>query len=241
MKNLSIILCVVFWSATAFSQNTQNDSLSHIELTKAIEVYDHFIADEAPVYNGRQYIYFTYKMEGDPYFITGDYTKGQVNYSGRKYDSVPLMYDIARNQLVILAPDKKSAIVLENDFIDSFSLHGHHFIKLIQDYKQNLNNTGFYDVLYNGRIQLLAKRVKNIDEQIKGDAVVRIFYSKDRYYIHKDSVYYLVSNKKDVLSLFKDKAHDIKKYMRKHHLKFRRKNFEEPMIEVAAFYDQLTH
>ncbi|MGN6532335.1 MAG: hypothetical protein ACTHK0_11375 [Ginsengibacter sp.] len=241
MKNLLIILLALFGSVTAYSQSSQNDSLTNVQLKKAIELYDQFSADNAPVYNGRHYIYFTYKMEGDPYFITGNYTKGRVSYSGRKYDSVPLMYDVARNQLVILSPDKISAIILENDFIDSFSLHGHHFIKLLQDYKQNLNNSGFYDLLYNGHIQLLAKRAKNIDEQIKGDVLMRIFYTKDRYYVRKDSLYYLVSNKKDVFSLFKDKAHDIKKYMRKHHLKFRRKNFEEPMVEVVGFYDQLTH
>jgi len=241
MKNLLCLITMLFFANFSYSQSLQKDSLSDLKIKKAIDLYNHFSADNAPVYNGRQYIYLTYKMEGDPYFISGDFSKGWVNYSGRKYDSVPLMYDLARNQLVILSPNKISPIILENDFIDSFSLHEHHFIKLLQDYKQNLYNTGFYDLLYNGQIQLLVKRAKNIDEQIKGDAVVRIFYPKDRYYLHKDSLYYLVSNKKDVLHLFKDKAHDIKKYMRKHHLKLRRKNFEEPMVKVTEFYDQLTH
>ncbi|HEU5366557.1 MAG TPA: hypothetical protein VFU62_13555 [Hanamia sp.] len=241
MKTLLFLLYALFFANISYSQNVQKDSVSETQLKEAIQIYNHFSGDNAPIYNGRQYIYFTYKMEGDPYFISGNFVAGWVNYSHRKYDSVPLMYDLARNQLVILAPDKIYGIVLENDLIDSFSLHGHHFTKLLQDYKQNLNNTGFYDLLYNGQIQLLVKRVKNIDEQIKGDAVVRIFYSKDRYYVHKDSLYYLVSNKKDVLHLFKDKAHDLKKYMRKHHLKLRRKNFEEAMVKVTEFYDQLTH
>jgi hypothetical protein len=241
MKILLFVISALFCANISYSQNAQKDSLSDIQLKNAMEMYNHFSADNAPVYNGRQYIYLTYKMEGDPYFITGDFTKGWVNYSGRKYDSVPLMYDVARNQLVILAPDKMSSVILQNDFIDSFSLHQHHFIKLLQDYKQNLNNSGFYDVLYNGHVQLLAKRTKNIDEQIKGDVLLRIFSAKDRFYVHKDSLYYLVSNKKDVLRLFKDKAHEIKKYMRKHHLKFRRQNFEEPMVKVTEFYDQLTH
>lgn len=241
MKILLFIIAALFFTKLSFSQNVQKGSLSNVQMQNAIDLYNQFSADNAPVYNGRQYIYLTYKMEGDPYFITGEFKKGSINYSGRKYDSVPLMYDIARNQLVILAPDKISSVVLENDFIDSFTLHDHHFIKLLQDYKQNLNNSGFYDLLYNGNIQLLAKRVKNIDEQIKGDALVRIIYPKDRFYVHKDSLYYLVSNKKDVLRLFKDKSHEIKKYMRKHHLKFRRKNFEEPVVKVTEFYDQLTH
>ncbi len=241
MKILLLLISELFFANLSYSQNAQKDSLSDIQLKDAIDRYNHFSADNAPVYNGQQYIYLTYKMEGDPYFISGDFANGWVDYSGRKYDSVPLMYDVARNQLVILAPDKILPIILENDFIDSFSLRGHHFIKLLQDYKQNLSNSGFYDVLYNGHVQLLAKRAKEIDEEIKGDVLTRIFSPKDRFYVHKDSLYYLVSNKKDVLHLFKDKAHDIKKYMRKHHLKFRRKNFEEPIVMVTEFYDQLTH
>ncbi|HSV09597.1 MAG TPA: hypothetical protein VLI68_02440 [Hanamia sp.] len=241
MKTLLFLIPAFFFANLSYAQNAQKDSLSDVQIKNAIDFYNHFSADNAPVYNGRHYIYFSYKMEGDPYFITGDFTNGSVNYSGRNYDSLPLLYDLARNQLVVLSQNKLFPIVLENDFIDSFSLHGHHFIKLLQDYRQNLNNTGFYDLLYNGNVQLLAKRAKNIDEQIKGDVLIRIFYSKDRFYVHKDSLYYLVSNKKDVLNLFKDKAHEIKKYMRKHHLKFRRKNFEEPIIKVTEFYDQLTH
>ena len=241
MKILLFLIASFLGANFSYSQTSQKDSLSDLQIKDAIDVYNHFSADNAPVYNGSAYIYFTYKMEGDPYFLTGNFTDGWVNYSGRKYDSVLLMFDLARNQLVILAPDKISSIILENDLIDSFSLHGHHFIKLLQDYKQNLNNSGFYDLLYNGRIQLLAKRAKIIDEQIKDNALIRIFSPKDRFYVHKDSLYYLVSNKKDVLHLFKDKAHDIKKYMRKHHLKFRRKNFEEPIVKVTEFYDQLTH
>ena len=241
MKILLFLIASFFGANFCYSQSSQKDSLSDLQIKDAIDLYNHFSADNAPVYNGSAYIYFTYKMEGDPYFITGDFTEGWVNYSGRKYDSVPLMYDLARNEVVILGPDKISSIVLGNDFIDSFSLQGHYFIKLLQDYKQNLNNSGFYDVLYNGRMQLLVKRTKIIDEQIKDNVVVRIFSAKDRFYVHKDSLYYLVSNKKDVLHLFKDKTHDIRKYMRKNHLKFRRKNFEEPMVKVTEFYDQLTH
>jgi hypothetical protein len=180
-------------------------------------------------------------MEGDPYFISGDFSNGWVDYKGRKYDSLSVMYDVNRNKVVIHGPDHISAIVLENDFIDSFNLWGHTFIKLYEDHKQNLYNTGFYDLLYNGHIQFLARRIKVRDPQIKGNLLVNNFYTKDRYYIYKDGLYYLVNNKKDVYRLFKNNLHDLKKMMRKNHLKFRRKSFEETMKKVSAFYDQLTH
>jgi hypothetical protein len=241
MKILLFLLSALFYLNPSFSQSAKQDSISDIQLQHAINLYNNFSADNAPIYNGIEYIYYTFKMEGDPYFITGDFSKGWVNYSGRKYDSLWLMYDVARNQLVILSHNKKSKIVLQNEFVDSFNLLGHTFINLNEDHKQNLYNNGFYDMLYNGKVQFLARRIKKMNMEIQLNVVVRPFYIKDRFYVHKDGLYYLVNSKKDVYHLLADKVHEIKKFMRKQHLKLRRKSFEQTMIKVTAFYDQLTH
>ncbi|HWH64366.1 MAG TPA: hypothetical protein VNS50_13865, partial [Ginsengibacter sp.] len=66
-------------------------------------------------------------------------------------------YDIQRNQVTIATPDNLARIVLQNELVDSFYLSGHTFITLTEDYKQNLSNTGFYDLLFNGQVQLLAR------------------------------------------------------------------------------------
>ena len=241
MKILLLLISTLFFLAPSFSQNVKKDSLTDVQIKNAIDLYTKFTGPEKPVYNGTQYLYYTFKMDGDPYFITGNFSIGWVEYKGRKYDSLSVMYDVSRNKVVIYGQDRSSMIVLENDFIDSFNLLGHTFIKLYEDHKENLYNTGFYDLLYNGHIQFLARRIKTRDPQIKGDLLVNFFYIKDRYYIHRDGLYYLVSNKKDVYHLFKDNLHNLKKMMRKDHLKFRKKNFEATMIKVTAFYDQLTH
>jgi hypothetical protein len=241
MKILLFLISVLLFLNPSFSQSVKQDSISDLQLQKAIDLYDHFSADNAPVYNGIEYIYYNFKMEGDPYFITGDFSKGWVNYSGRKYDSLSVMYDVARNQVVILGYDQKSRIVLQNEFVDSFGLLGHTFIKLKEDHQQNLYNTGFYDMLYNGKVQFMARRIKAMNMKIEGMVVVRPFYVKDRFYVHKDGLYYLVNRRKDVYHLFDDKIHEIKKLMRKQHLKIRRKNFEQATTKVTALYDQLTH
>jgi hypothetical protein len=242
MKILFFLLSTLFFLNPSFSQSIKKDSVSDLQLKDAIDLYNSFSSDNAPVYNGAAYIYYTFKMEGDPYFITGNFSDGWVNYSGRKYDSLSLMYDVSRNQLVILGPpDKKSRIVLQNEFVDSFNLLGHTFINLDEDHQQNLYNGGFYDLLYNGKVQFLARRVKTMNASIKGDLLIRTFYVKDRFYIHKNGLYYLVNTKKDVYRLFDDKIRDVKKMMRKQHVKIRHKNFEYAATKVTQFYDQLTH
>jgi len=242
MKIILFLLSTLVFLNPSFSQSEKTDSITNLQLKEAIALYNNFSADNAPIYNGSEYIYYTFKMEGDPYFITGNFSNGWVNYSGRNYDSLSLMYDINRNELVLLGPpDKKFRIVLQNEFVDSFELLGHNFIKLNEDHKQNLYNPGFYDLLYNGNVQFLAKRVKTMDPSIKGNLLVRTFYVKDRFYIHKDGLYYLVNTKKDVYRLFQDKLKDVRKLMRKQHVKIRHKNFEQATTKVTQFYDQLTH
>ncbi len=242
MKFFFFVFSTILLIGPALGQGVKNDSLAIAQVKNAIEVYDHYTADNAPVFNGREYLYYTFRMEGDPFFGTPDFVYGWVGYDGRKYDSLGLLYDLVRNQLVVASPDRKSRIVVHNELIDSFALYGHTFISLTEDHKQNLYNTGFYDLLYNGQhVQFLERRLKVLNPQIVSNVMVTSFPSKNRFYIHKNGLYYLVSDKRDVFRVYSDKERDVKKLMRQNHLKLRRRNFESAAAKVSAFYDQLTH
>ncbi len=241
MKIFFFLFSTLIFCKPSFSQSVNQDSITGIQVKNAIDLYNNYNANNAPVYNGEAYLYYTFKMEGDPFFETGNFSDGWVNYKGRKYNSLKLIYDIVRNQVVVLSPDKITAIVVQSQFIDSFSLLGHTFIALQEDQKQNLYNSGFYDLLYNGHTQFLVRRVKSLNPRIQGNIMVTQFVTKNRFYIHKGGLYYLVSNKKDVYRLFNDKIHELKRLMHKNHIKLRHKTFESDMVKVTAFYDQLTH
>ena len=249
MKLFLSFFSTLFLIAPSFSQSMQKDSPTDAQVKNAIAVYDHYNANNAPVFNGNEYLFYTFKMEGDPFFGTGIYgdesvsfVEGWVSYNGRKYGSVALLFDIVRDQLVILSPDQKTPIIMHNEFVDSFSLLGHTFIALKEDHKQNLYNTGFYDLLYNGKnVQFLERRSKVLNPRIVSNTMITNFPAKNRFYIHKNGLYYLVSNKKDVFRVYSDRIKDLKKLMRQNHLKLRRKNFETAASKVSGFYDQLTH
>jgi len=249
MKFFLSFLSILFLIAPAFSQSIQKDSSAYAQVKNAIAMYDHYNADNAPVFNGTEYLFYTFKMEGDPFFGTSVYgdgsvsfVEGWVSYQGRKYASLALLFDLVRNQLVVLSPDQKTPIVMHNEFIDSFSLYGHTFIALQEDHTQNLYNTGFYDLLYNGqKVQFLERRLKVLNPRIVSNTMITSFLLKNRFYIHKNGLYYLVSNKKELFKVYSDKMRDLKKLMRQNHLKLRRKNFETAAAKASAFYDQLTH
>ena len=241
MKIILLTLLGLFTQTLTFSQGSKDPSLTDVQVKNTVELYNHFTGRNAPIFNGTDYLYYNFKMEGDPYFLTGQYTTGDLGYEGRIYNSVSLFYDIQRNQLVILNADSVSNIVLNNPLVDSFYLQGHTFISLNEDHKKNLYNTGFYDLLYNGHIQLLARRVKTMRDVIEDLSITRVFSSEDRYYIYKDGLYYLVSNQKDVFRLFPDKKHEINRMLHREHLKLRKKTFEEALVKVTALYDQSIH
>ena len=242
MKHFIFLFSSLILLNPSFSQSVKRDSVTDLQVKNAIEIYNHYVADNAPVFNGQEYLYYTFKMEGDPFFGNADFTYGWVNYNGRKYDSLPLIYDLVRNQLVVLSPDHHSRIVMHNEFIDSFSLIGHTFIALREDHNQNLYNSGFYDLLFNGQhVQFLARRIKLLNPRIQGTSLVTSFLSKTHFYVHKNGLYYLVGGKKDIYRVFSDKLRELKKMMRQNHLKIQRKNFETAASRTSAFYDQLTH
>lgn len=241
MKVFLSLFLALFFLKPCFSQTATNDSVS-LQVKNAVDIYNRYNADNLPVYNGQQYLYYTFKMQGDPYFESGDFSNGWVSYNGRKYDSLLLIYDVVRNDVVVLGPGKIYGIVMLNQFIDSFSLQGHKFIALHEDHAQNLYNTGFYDLLYKGRsVQLLERHMKYKVPTIEDNTVIIVFNTRSYFYIHKKGLYYLVSNKKDIFRVFADKERELKKMMRRNHLKLKKRNFETAVIRVTQFYDQLTH
>ena len=245
LSQMKMSLLVLIFSTLSygdiFCQDLNKQSIADLQVSKAIELYNNYNDRNAPIYTGEAYIFYAMKMEGSPYFKTGDFTTGWVNYKGRKYDSLKLLYDVTRNMLVTQYPNNIYFITIQNQFIDSFFLSGHTFISLQENHKENLYSSGFFDLLYNGNVQFLGKYSESLMTMIEGQVIVTKFLNHDRYYIYKDGLYYMVNNKKDVYRVFADKLHDLKKMMRRNHIKLKRKNFETAMVKASAFYDQLTH
>ncbi len=234
------VLLFCFFYCSSYAQGPGADTFAvKEEIKQSIELYDHFTGAEAAIYNGGEYVPYTFEKTGHPFFDSDSLTKGDVTYAGRVYHSIPMQYDIARNQLVILNYDQLSKIVLQNNVVDSFHFLNYSFIHLNEGVKPPPDNTFFYELLFNGRVQVLARRKKVLEDIFKGDDILRVFYSQDLFYIYKQDRYYAANNKKDVFIIFKDKRHEIKNLMRHQKIKFTKKNFEDALITAAGIYGQL--
>ena len=239
MRMKFLFIAFLFLSKISFCQNTA-DSLGVIQVSNAIKDYNEYTGQNAPVYNGSEYIYYIFSMEGDPFFTKDPFGKGWIEYDGYMYTPPYIFYDIHRNLVVIRDTLTSSPVIMENERVDSFSINDHVFIKLQRDHVHNLYNTGFYEVLYRSdNIQLLCMRSKEIENLLDRTYVVRKFYEKNKYFIYKKGLYYQVSNKKEVLNLFSDRKSAFKKEMRKEHLKIKKRNFENALTRATEIYDGL--
>lgn len=234
------VLLFCFSLCSSYAQGPAEDTIAVKEAIKqSIELYDRFTGAEANIYNGGEYVPYTFVKTGHPFFDSDSLVKGDITYAGRVYHSIPLQYDIARNQLVILNFDGLSKIVLHNNAVDSFHFLNYTFTQLKEGVKPIPDNTFFYELLFNGHIRVLARRKKLFEDTFKDDDIVRVFHSQDIFYIYKEDRYYAANNKKDVFSILKDKKHEIKNVMRQQKIKFTKKNFEAGLTTAARIYDQL--
>jgi hypothetical protein len=221
-----------------FSQSAHESSLANEQqLDNIIGLYDQYMFGNEPIVNGSQYIFYALKMKGDPYLGNGDFARGWITYEGKKYDSLNMVYDISRNELVFLNDNRP--IVVHNESVDSFFLLGHLFVNFRQDTK-NLGRVGYCDILYRGKIQLLVKRDMTFADVIEDNTVVRAFSLKDRYYIYKGGNYYLLNKLKDVFDILPDKRRELKTFVHQNHMRMQHADFELKLTKLTAFYDQIS-
>jgi hypothetical protein len=238
MRTWLLLLSSFFTVTSLFSQSVHESSLANEQQAdNIIALYDQHMSGNEPIDNGRQYIFYSLKTKGNPYLGNGDFAKGWISYEGKKYDSLTILYDISRNELVFL--DNNRPIVVHNESVDSFFLLGHLFVNFREDIR-NLGRVGYCDILYRGKIQLLMRRDMSVADVIEDNTVVRAFTPKNRYYIYKNGNYYLLNKLKDVFDILPDKRRELRTFIRQNHMRMQHENFEQELTKLTAFYDEIS-
>lgn len=126
-----IAVAFLFVLPTLYAQdNGQDKALSYNEI---FQVADEKYGINQQLANG---VYFedTYRgAKGHPYLLADQFTPGILTYYGKTYEDVSLKYDIYGQQLLIYHQEKalEFTSVLASQFIESFSLYGLRFRKMV--------------------------------------------------------------------------------------------------------------
>ena len=250
-KNLLKISILCFLSTVfvgkSFGQGALSDS-SYLQASVVQTVSNFYkaVGQQSRLYNGHEYPPYDPHIKGTPFFPYDEqnWYSGQVNYDGIVYKNVPMKYDVFKDALVVLLYNKFSMYTLLSEKVNDFTLDDHHFVRLDADSIKNDNTGltgGFYDQLYGGKIEVLAKRTKTIQNSSSAVAVPEAFFiSHDEYYLRKGSTYYKIGSQRSVLNVLKDKKSAIQQYLRQNNIRYKDAP-EDVMAKIAAYYDHLTN
>ncbi|PLX14551.1 MAG: hypothetical protein C0598_01010 [Marinilabiliales bacterium] len=190
--------------------------------------------------NGISYIPLHPSANGNPFFGENTFITSYINLKGRDFKNVLLKYDIEQ-QVVILKVNESyggKKINLSNNYIKDFVINNKHFV--------NINEFDIED-----------EYIKFLELVYMGDFIFGNYYSKNflavysnkypygKYTKTKVSKYlflngkkYFIKNKGDILSLFPEHKHDIKKFIKKNKIKFRKATNDE-FFKLMQYCDEL--
>ncbi|MDQ2792391.1 MAG: hypothetical protein M3Y12_00060 [Bacteroidota bacterium] len=195
------------------------------------------------LYNGPEYADYTRKYHtraGHQFFLKPEVLPGSANYNNREFGNVRLQYDIVRDQVVLSQPGNPLTLRFIDEQVRAFSVDGHRFVRLVADSaNSDMIRTGYYELLADGPVQVLAKRTKTMYEQLNKPYVDVSFEETSRLLMHKGGRYYSVRSKGNALRLFADHSKELQQYLKEHRLSFGNAQRESTLVELTRYYNGL--
>ncbi|REA62369.1 hypothetical protein DSL64_08890 [Dyadobacter luteus] len=208
------------------------------ELQYPLSLYKEAILESQNLYNGRVYYIYDPRMEEHQFFTDRKWYRGSVLSEGQRYDSIPMMYDIVKDQLVVRHLNG-DPMVVASEKVKCFTNYGELFIWYEKGKGiEPTMVTGFYNLFYDGPTHLLIRRTKTRQEKIVDRKVITVFPQKDFYYVRKGGQYYAVRSKKSFLSLFPDHKRALRRVLRKEDIMYRQDR-AYAIKRMLTTYDEL--
>jgi hypothetical protein len=186
---------------------------------QTVSFYDNFIAENSTLYNGSEYIGYDPRIRGIPFYETDGFERGFLLYNHCFLSNVALNYDIVRDEVLSARYHDNVRIRLAMEKIDSFSL-------------------GFYERLYNGKFKLFVKRKKLYRQKRDAEPDDKGWFEEsDHFYVWDGLKFHEIHGKNDLFNLFGRSQKEVKKFLRKNGIKYR-KDKEKAIGMALAFFDK---
>ncbi len=213
----TLILIVLTSSGSAQPSNRdrpEEDSLSwYIQMKYGLD---------QELYKGIQYYKRYMQYKGDPCFPDDHYYTGSVTLKGITYSDLQLKYDCYSQHLILGYTDFRkqyNELIINSIHIDSFSLGNYHFRNTALSDPRVL----FYQVLESGPVTCFVHWNREI-HTTHNDLRYPYEYTGPigAYYIaYRDRIYSVTNRKNFVLIFPEPLQQEIKRYFRRHRLRFR--------------------
>jgi hypothetical protein len=213
---------------------------SSFKLQDPVSLYYSSLGEQSPLYNGKEYLDYAGTIKvGHQFFSTKDFVNGSILFDGMLFEDVMILYDIVKDKVVLRHHNKYFKIDLPVEKIAEFKIRDHHFVHLISDSAKVIAE-GFYDKLFNGKIDLYVKRTKVIREELTRNDLTTIADEKNTYYIKKQGVYYVVKNMRGLLRILNDRREVVRQYLRSKRIRYK-DDKEAAILMALKYYDSLSN
>jgi hypothetical protein len=202
--------------------------------------YTASFADQPQLYNGPEYADYSRRYNariGHQFFLTPDKQAGSVDYNGHHFPNIQLAYDVVRDQVVVPVAGSPLTLRLVDEHVRAFAIGSHRFVRVVADSSTGPDvRTGYYEVLADSCVQVLAKRSKRQREQLKERATDVEFVVTDRYFVRKAGLYYPVSSKATAVRVFADHSREVQQFIREQNLQFGKEQLDASLVRLARYY-----
>lgn len=239
----AILLGLAALSLPALGQPAAAETDAATPTAAALKLYAAASPGNSQLYNGPEYLDYSKRFRirtGHQFFASPTPLPGSVYYNDHYFSGLQLAYDAVLDQVVLGVPSSPLTLRFINDNVRYFTLDGHRFVRIVADSTTaDVLRTGFYEVLVDSTVQVLAKRAKRMQERAEQQYINAEFTVTDKLFIKKAGRYYPVSSKSSVTRLFADRSKEIQQYAQEHKLKFGKATREAAVVQLAAYYCSL--
>lgn len=197
-------------------------------------VYREALGPNLHINQGKELVEFRGEWDKHPYFKSFDWADGSVRYDEQWYDEMPILYNTVNDEVAILS-NNGLAIKLNKNRVSEFRFLGSRFVHLADP---GLREKGFYEILYDGDVNVLARRKKVYLEKLTYDRILFEYLVRDYYLIQKDGKYHQVRGKHSVLGVFDDQKKVLRRQLRKEGIQYSQSR-DKALVLMAEYYDEL--
>jgi hypothetical protein len=235
-KALALTIFLSLSVLMSSAQNAPADTLLYSSTARrVIDYFNTSIAEQSEIYNGAKYELYPPANKGTFYFLDKNYcVPSLIRYNGTWFKNIPVLYDVHNDAMI--AVNGNNLFVLDAERTSDIYLLDHHFIYLNTKSPDDLAS-GFYDLLYEGKSQVLVKRTKLVDESKTTEIV---YEDKTAIYVKKENKYLPVSGKGALMDIFKSKRKELNQYLKSNKIKYG-KDEEGAVARLASYYDQISN
>ena len=234
---LMIALSALCYAGSA-QDSVADSAISKAAYNNAVGLFHKYTDKQARLYNGFLHLGYSHKIQGTAYYPDNTWHKGSLVYDGIFYADVNMMYDVYKDELVI-QHFHKLMVTLHGEKVKEFTFDNSRFIRVMRDSLRNVPlSTGFYQELYKGKITLLAKRQKLLEETIT-DVLEQKFIPRNFYYLYRNNTWHTVKTYNDLMGVLKERSKEIRQHLKKNKVKYRRER-ERALIMAVQYFDAST-